>query len=318
MDNWSAAASSIPHQLVAELDFPRPMEEIAFERLMPGSCHLDEVVLHDEDHLRNTGMWSQMIPLTQIITQIDELHEMTVRKTKPELEIYKTVQAIAGSLDSWLLRLPHQLQYTAENLERYRKLGHGRTLIALHLGYHHHGQLLYYQFLHSKSETSTNPQSALAYTYAKRCKDHAAGISRLLWHAHSTPGLECLWLVNDHLLAISSSVHLHTLLFGNENAEIDAAKSMLKQNFEMMMNMRRFWPSLDISISRLRTFHQECRDNMDTSFTMDGWMLHFLQRYTKPVVDKKTALPLMPGDVVSPGFAGWQEAIFDAPDFQGV
>jgi alpha-L-rhamnosidase len=311
MDNWSAAASRIPRQLVAELDFPRPMEEIAFEQLIPGLQNSEGLApLEDQQLLRDMGMWTQMIPLTQLIVQIDELHEMTVRNNKPQLEIYNTVQRIASALDSWILRLPEQLQYTSENLERYSKLGHGRTLIALHLGFHHHGQLLYYQFLHYNREAPTTPQLALAYTYANRCKEHAAGITNLLWDANSTPGHECLWVVNGHLLAISSSIHLHTLLFGNGSAEIDAAKSMLKRNFEMMMSMRRYWPSLDLSMSRLRSFHRECQNSMDTSFAMDQWMLNFLQRYTKPVTDEKIALPRLPGEAGSPDMPEWQAEIF--------
>lgn len=319
MDNWSAAASSIPRQLVAELDFPRPMEEIEFEQLIPGLQYSERLPpLEDQQLYQSLGMWTHMIPLTQLITQIDELHEMTVRNSKPQLEIYQTVQKIASSLDSWLLRLPEQLRYTPGNLERYSKLGHARTLIALHLGFHHHGQLLYYQFLHYNSDTSAAPQTELAYTYANRCKEHAAGITNLLWHAYSTPGHECVWVVNGHLLAISSSVHLHTLLFGKRNVEIDAAKNMLKQNFEMIMDMRRYWPSLDLSMSRLRTFHRECQNSMDTSFAMDQWMLNFLQRYTKPVNDEKIVLPRLPGEALSPDMPEWQRDICDTSSNHGL
>lgn len=319
MDNWSAAASSIPQQLVAELDFPRPMDEIAFEKLVPGLQHSESYPLLEDQQLhQNLGMWTHMIPLTQLIVQIDKLHEMTVRNSEPQLEIYNTVQRIASSLDSWLFRLPEQLQYTPENLERYSKLGHARTLIALHLGFHHHGQLLYYQFLHYNSETSVTPQLELAYTYAGRCKQHAVGITNLLWNAYLTPGHECLWVVNGHLLAISSSIHLHTLLFGKTDAEIDAVKHMLKQNFEMMMAMRRYWPSLDLSMSRLRTFHRECQNSMDTSFTMDQWILNFLQRYTKPVIDKNIALPRLPAGAGSPDMPEWQREICDTTSNQGL
>lgn len=251
------------------------MEEFAFEQLVPGLQYSESLAtLEDQQLHQNLGIWTHMIPLTQLIVQIDELHEMTVRNSKPQLEIYNNVQKIASCLDSWLLRLPEQLQYTPENLERYSKFGHARTLIALHLGFHHHGQLLYYQFLHYNSKTSAAPQLALAYTYASRCKEHAAGITDLLWDAYSTPGHECLWVVNGHLLAISSSVHLHTLLFGRSNAEIDTAKNMLKQNFEMMIDMRRYWPSLDLFMSRLHIFHRECQNSMDTTFAMDQWMLN--------------------------------------------
>ena len=319
MDNWLEAASNVPCQLVAELDFSRPMEEVAFERLIPGSQYSEDfTLLENQELLRNRGMWAQMIPLTHLIVEIDQLHKMTVRNSKPQLEIYNTVQKIASSLDSWTLRLPEQLRYTSENLKQYSKLGHGRTLIALHLGFHHHSQLLYYQFLHYSHETSTTPPSALAHTYATRCKEHAAGVTNLLWDANSTPGLECLWVVNGHLLAISSSIHLHTLLFSNKDAEIDGAKNMLRQNFQMMMNMRRYWPSLDLSMSRLRTFHRECQNNMNTSFAMDRWMLNFLQRYTMPVTDKEIALPRFKEGGVSPDIQEWQADICDTSINRGL
>lgn len=311
MDNWSAAASNVPRQLVADPDFPRPMEEIAFDQLIPGSRYSERAV-EEEDPLRTLSLWTQMIPLTKVICQIDALHDMTVKNAKPQIEIYDTVQKIASSLDSWLFRLPEKLQYTAENLDRFSKYGHGSTLIALHIGYHHHGQLLFYQFLHHDSSSPNSPRSAINYTFANRCKEHAAAITKLLWEANSTPGRECLWVVNGHLLAVSSSIHLHTLLFGNSDAEIEAVKVMLKRNFEMMMDMRRYWPGLDLSISRLRAFHRQCQDSVDTSFHMDHWMLVFLQKYTKPVVDKTVSILHSSSNETDPGIRRWQAEILDS------
>jgi hypothetical protein len=86
---------------------------------------------------------------------------------------------------------------------------------------------------------------------------------------------------------------------------------MLKKNFEMMLKMRRYLPSLEISMSRLRTFHQQCQNNMDTSFEMDQWMLQFLQRYIKPVTDKTTSLSHIPDEVGSLDMPEWQAEILD-------
>ena len=91
MENWSAAASSIPRQLSAELDFPRPMEEIAFDQLLPRSSYSERLESREEEQLRSTGLWTQMIPLTSVICQIDTLHKMTVQNNKPQSEIYETV-----------------------------------------------------------------------------------------------------------------------------------------------------------------------------------------------------------------------------------
>ena len=317
MDNWSAAASSIPRQLVADPSFPRPMEEIAFDQLIPGSRYSEQVFADGkEDPLRTLSLWTQMIPLTQVICQIDALHDMTVENIKPQVDIYDTVQKIASSLDSWLFRLPEELTYTPENLDRFSRYGQGRTLIALHLGYHHHGQLLFYQFLHQNTNSPCNPKSAVNHAFANRCKEHAAAVTNLLWEANSTPGHECLWVVNGHLLAVSSSIHLHTLLFGNSDTKVEAVKVMLERNFEMMMDMRRYWPGLDLSISRLRAFHRQCQDNVETSFRMDHWMLIFLQKYTKPVIDKTASMLHRSSNETAPAIRGWQAEILNS--VQGI
>ena len=308
MDNWSAAASGIPRQLFFEPKFPTPMEEIAFDRLLPGSRYKNDTKSHREDQRCNTGLWAQMIPLTSVICQIDELHTLTVQNNASQGEIYDTVQKIANTLDSWVFRLPATLKYSLENLDRYCLHGQGRTFIALHLGYHHHSQLLYYQFLHQESGPSKAPRSALDSVYTNRCKEHAAGVTRVLWQGYSM-GLECIWVVNGHLLAVSSSIHLHTLLFDNDPDEIESARSMLKQNFEMMMAMSRYWPGLDLSMTRLRTFHRQCQTGIETSFAMDQWMLRFLQKYTKPMSDKPTSPSTVSAESCSPNIRAWQAEV---------
>lgn len=67
------------------------MEEIAFEQLIFGPQYSEDIfALEDQQPLRDMGMWTRMIPLTQLIGQIDELHEMTVRNSKPQREIYNS------------------------------------------------------------------------------------------------------------------------------------------------------------------------------------------------------------------------------------
>lgn len=57
-----------------------------------------------------------MIRLTDIFSHTNKLHEATVRKSILQTEIYDTVELIANKLDSWLLRLPKDLQNAPENL----------------------------------------------------------------------------------------------------------------------------------------------------------------------------------------------------------
>jgi alpha-L-rhamnosidase len=285
MDTWSSAGARLPKQINASSAYIKPMEEIAFERLEPGT-NFDESLESEHDFiaLRDSGLWTQMIPLTEIFTHVNELNDRTVQHPNSKTQLYENVQSISNMLDSWLLCLPVQLHNNLENIQYFTEQGHGRTFVALHLGYHHHAQLLYYQFLHATPGHSLN--KALANNYAKRCKSHATALSNLLWIANSTPGCECLWMLTGHLLVISSSIHLHTLLFETSESLIANAKLMLERNFEMLIRLRNYWPCLDMSMSRLRAFHNACRASMNTSFDMDQWMLQFLQRYSTPIDDK--------------------------------
>ncbi|RKL30817.1 hypothetical protein BFJ72_g11382 [Fusarium proliferatum] len=290
-DCWESAGSCIRQQLTIDPGFPLPMEEHAFEQLDPDSDDSDSITQQDMNASRQRGLWAQMIPFTEVVAPINEIHELTVQNCIPDAELFDKIERIAEKLETWKLNLPSTLLVTPTNLASYSSTGLGRTLVALHTGYHHFSQLLYYQFLHRSLSTSAGC-SPIVIEYARRCRSHAADLSNLLSLANSTPGCESRWLMVGHLLAISSSIHLHTLLFDDDDDQITGVKKMLKKNFEMMMELRRYWPGIDLAISRLRVFHRTCQQSMNTAFDMDHWMLHFLQRYAKPISDKyATILP---------------------------
>ncbi|KAF5639660.1 alpha-glucosidase (maltase) [Fusarium sp. NRRL 52700] len=292
-DCWESAGSCIKQQLTIDPDFPIPMEEHAFEQLDPGSDHLGLIIQRDEVKSRQHGLWAQMIPFTQVVAPINEIHELTVQNRISDAELFDKIERIADKLETWKLNLPSTMHVTPTNLASYSSTGLGRTLVALHTGYHHFSQLLYYQFLHRSTSTAAE-QSPQVAEYARRCRSHAADLSNLLSRANSTPGCECRWLMVGHLLAVSSSIHLHTLLFDDDEIQIRNVKKMLRLNFEMMMELRQFWPGIDLAISRLQVFHRTCQQSMDTAFDMDYWMLHFLQRFAKPIGDRyATILPEM-------------------------
>jgi hypothetical protein len=302
MDNWSSAGAKHSQQLNLEPRYLKPMEDVAFQRLEPGPE--EDHQIEDIIHLRESSLWAQMIPLTEMIAQIEELHETTVRKLSKNIDIYTKATRLAHRLDSWLLRLPTELRNSPENFERFTDLGHGRTFVWLHVNYHHHSTLLYYQFLHQDPDNSPDP--LLTYEYANRCKEHAKELSSLLWTTNSTTNCDCIWVGIGHLLVVSSSVHLHTLLFAVDEQLIGEAKQLLKQNFEMMIRLQKYWPALELSLSRLRAFLDACRRNMGTSFRMDSWMLQFLQRYTRPCGWKCTK-PLDEDPIDWPSPAGSQD-----------
>lgn len=107
-----------------------------------------------------------------------------------------------------------------------------------------------------------------------------------MWTTNTTPGLECIWPINGHLLVIASSVLLHTILFEADDNLITEARCMLEHNFMMLQQMQKYWPCLEFSTSRLNAFHRACQHSMFESFDMDDWMLHFLQEYALPVSER--------------------------------
>jgi hypothetical protein len=274
-DSWSSAGTRLPKQLTYEISYTKPLEELAFVGLKSDD-EGDEAVTENSTALRDSSLWTQMIPLTELFSQINTLNEYTVKYPEDRAFIQGRVELISGQLDFWLFRLPPHLHNTPECLQYFMEHGLGRTFIALYIGFHHHSQLLYYQFLH-------NTTFEHGREYAARCKSHASALSNLLWTSHTTPNLSCLWIMTGHLLVISSSVHVHTLLFDDQEKQIAQAKLMLEHNFGMLIRLRGYWPSLDHSMSRLFAFHRACRLGMSTSFHMNEWMLQFLQRYAKPL-----------------------------------
>lgn len=196
---------------------------------------------------------------------------------------------------------------TPENLAYWATRGLGRMFIAVYLGYYHFGQLLYYQFLHHTSSTNTTPSSPSSNNnpsypllppsthetfthYASLCKSHATSLCTLVYASHTPsalhPACDVQYTMVGHILVIASTIQIHTLLFSASAPAIAAAKERLERNFQILSQLRVYWPTLDVSFTRLRAFHKACRDSMDESFRLDLWMLRFLSEFAVPVDDK--------------------------------
>ena len=283
MDTWAAASARIPRQMKLMLDFPKPMAEQQYDAMAPGKTrNVDQF-----DTLRKYGFWSLMIPLTEIYAGVVALNDQSVHHPAFHFARIEQVRNVEQQLDHWLEQLPSHLHNTPENVRHHANGGVGRNFIWLHAAYHHHSQLLYYQFLRPSSEPRTDSNVEEDY-FASRCKAHAVALSQLLWTANTTAGLECLWINIGHLLVITSCVHLHTLLLDHNEFRLAQAKQLLERNFIMLLQLQKYWPSLSLSMSRLRAFHQSCRTSTEATFDMDNWMLHFLQEYASPVTDRLT------------------------------
>ncbi|KAL2862810.1 uncharacterized protein BJX67DRAFT_289670 [Aspergillus lucknowensis] len=289
MESWHAARAQIPRQLSASPAFKRPLEEETYQN-MRASHPPDQYSEANIDALglRKCGLWSSMLVLSDIHGQVMRFNDEVAQNSMSDIEIRQRVRAISEQLDMWLRRLPSHLQDTPENRERYARRGLGREFAVQQLVYHHQSQLLYYQFLSKKPELPGGGTDHEAAVYAARCKTHAIALSQVMWDTNSVPGMECLWSpVNGHLLVVSSSVLLYTLLFDTDSESISRAKKLLEQNFIMLLDFKKYWSLVELSMTRLRAFHRACQMNStEENFDMDRWMIYFLNRYDTPVSER--------------------------------
>jgi hypothetical protein len=135
-------------------------------------------------------------------------------------------------LDRWEEELPVQLKYSSDNLISFQEIGFGKTFLAMHIGYHHYRQLLYFPYLDPRNDNRL----------ASECKKHAMMVSEIA----SQDG-ELLYYIIGHILAVSSSIHLYTLLLGG--GDIDRARQYLLSNFDILMKLKRYWPVIDAGVS---------------------------------------------------------------------
>jgi alpha-L-rhamnosidase len=315
MENWHAARVLIPKQLMASSAFKRPLEEEAYRNMKttdsPGQ-HSETRI--DALGLRSNGLWTWMLPLSTFHDQVMRLNDEIVQNTISEVDIRQRVREISHNIDCYLRDLPRHLQHTSENRERHFARGLGREFTILQLNYHHQCQMLYYQFLNKKAKLSDGGTDHEAMMYAARCKAHATALSQVMWDTNSRPGMECLWSpVNGHLLVVASSVLLYTLLFDTDDESIARAKRLLEQNFIMLLQFRKHWSLVELSMTRLKAFHRACQMNStQENFDMDRWMIYFLNRYDASVSERYNdgvhgSLPTAPDTDIAPATNSWLE-----------
>lgn len=277
IDVWSSTGVGLPRHMIHRDDVPLPMDERVFLQLQREDTCPIEVSPRP-----GASLIAQMIRLNLILAEIYEINNMAATGKADGAALETAVRNASHRLDEWQAALPDYMRDTPSNMARYASEGLGRTFVALHVGYYHYGQLLFYQFLHQDCHASV-PST---HFYANKCKVHAAGLCELLYTANATPDCEVLYTMVGHILVISSTVQLYILLFGVDDEEIKIARTRLERNFEILQHLRTFWPTLDVSFTRLRAFHKACRVSMETSFRLDQWMLRFLSEFAQPVGDK--------------------------------
>ncbi|RDW68194.1 hypothetical protein BP5796_08851 [Coleophoma crateriformis] len=234
-------------------------------------CYIEEA-----SRLSEQGLWAQMAKTINTFRSINHtLFLLSSGQISMAAAEETNIVVLARQLDSWADNLPQRLIFTTENLEYFKAFGFGKTFLAMHIGYHHFQQLLYFPYLDSHPR-STTPQHV---AYVDLCKKNAMQVSAVARIAFQDASCNLLYYIIGHILVVSSSIHLHTLLFSDLH-EADEARGHLVSNFEILMRLKNYWPVIDVSVGRLRTFQDNCRKMRDDLFVLDNWMVKFLMEHS--------------------------------------
>ncbi|KAJ4205028.1 hypothetical protein NW759_014694 [Fusarium solani] len=275
-DTWASGGSDLSRQFGWQAKQPRvPMDEYVFSMMMPGDPDI-------ADSEWRPGLWGHMVRLVKIYTQIQQLHrELAETDTWDEALMDESVRRLEADLDAFEQNLDPGLTFSMENLAAFVSRGLGSVFIAFHLGYHHYYTLLFYQYLDQRRPSTRNGKK-----YADRCKAHAAIICDVLKASREVPGAPALYNIVGHVTIVSSSVLLHTYLFG-EPHELEDSKSRLESNLKSLVQLRSYWPSVELMINRLVVFQKNCiRSLSRNTHRFDKWMVKFLIAHALALEDK--------------------------------
>lgn len=268
-DRWSSSGLGLSRQ-ITDLDGPvdLPMDESVFQALSA-----DEMRLHTA---WTPGLWAQMILLVRLFGPIQDLNRRSAAGEIGSDELSRTVDSISQQLQHWEDLLPGHFRMNEDNLEVHRARGTGGAFVALHLGFYHYSALLYFQFLERSDPTR----------YVEKCKRYAAAYSNLLRESRLVGDCHALYATVAHMAVVSSSVLLHTLLYGEEH-ELEMARSLLNSNFEAILELQSYWPSCGLMMNRLVTFQSSCLLAEAHTHRLDGWMVRFLMQHSVPLENKE-------------------------------
>jgi hypothetical protein len=230
-DRWYSSGLGLPRQIHGiERTIELPMDESIFHSILADTIALEVPW--------KPGLWAHMITLVDIFGPIQDLNRRIVQEDLNDVEISKCTYDLSQRLDAWEDMLPADKKFTQKNLEEHRERNTGGPFVALHLGFHHYSTLLYFQYLETKFIPTTTDTD-----FANRCKHHASSYSSLLRYSREHHGFKAVYPTVGHMAIVSSSVLLHTLLFGDEY-QLPSVRASLNSNFEALIELEQYWPAL--------------------------------------------------------------------------
>ena len=282
LDIWTTTGRNINPTFTFDAQWPWPAEELVFDRMQYANQEKGDGLPNKPAPRSLSSIWGQMIRLTFIKSKIHELNYRLGELQEFDPASRQSIENLYAELSAWSADLPPRLHENEQNYAYFKSIGRGRSLVALHIGFHFHAVLLLFRFLSGAQESKV---SAIYTDYAERCKHHARALSKLLWNSHSDYYLRCMWPRISHLLVISSSVHLHTLLLEKNAVAVLEARELLHCNFKMLTDLQSYWPNLGNAIGRLKVFHEAClsANRPETVFQMTEWLSRFLHEHSHSV-----------------------------------
>lgn len=229
-DRWCSSGLGLPHR-IEDLDgsCDLPMDEVTFRSLSPDQKTLDVPW--------KPGIWAHLVTLVRLSNPIQDLNRRVARGNADTADLDQSFAGFEQNLECWREMLPASMQFTIQNLHSYQHNGLGGPFISLHLAYHHLSTLLYFRFLEDKHIPQPNYRSCVA-----RCKHHASSFSSLLQLSRQLEGCVSNCPTVGHMTTVSSSVLLHTMLFGDLE-ELPRARRELSANFEALVELQQCWPA---------------------------------------------------------------------------
>ncbi|KAJ0415365.1 hypothetical protein BJY00DRAFT_266062 [Aspergillus carlsbadensis] len=279
--HWSAWDMAMePMRLPDGPDFLPKIDDATFRTV---SAELLNVT-HVQDASR-CDMWAQMARTLGIYAKINTLMRHLSRNMISFDEYCVQAAKLETALEQWAENLPPKLTWSFDNLMLLAGQRLGQIYLAMHIGFFHFRQMLFFPFLDSRAARNPGPDRAA------KCKDGAAVVSSILQYSKNIKNCELEYFIYGHIAVVSSCVHLHTLLFSDDYRELSMARQRLVSNFQYLMTVKSFWPIVEHYTTHLRTFQNSCRDSMSDPFVLDNWMARFLTEHSSPLAERQPVPP---------------------------
>ncbi|KAL2840423.1 hypothetical protein BJY01DRAFT_218545 [Aspergillus pseudoustus] len=275
--HWSAWDMAMePMRLPDGPDFLPKIDDATFRTV---SAELLNVT-HVQDASR-CDMWAQMARTLGIYAKVNTLMRQLSRNMISFDDYCLQAAKLEALLDQWAENLPPKLTWGFDNLMLLAGQRLGQIYLAMHIGFFHFRQMLFFPFLDSRAARNAGPDRAA------KCKDSAAVVSSILQYSKNVKNCELEYFIYGHIAVVSSCVHLHTLLFSDDYRELSMVRQRLVSNFQYLMTVKSYWPIVEHYTTHLRTFQNFCRDSMSDPFVLDNWMARFLTEHSSHLAERQ-------------------------------